>query len=101
MTPIRTLLAAAYHVSGFDSDGVTQDDLEDILSRLTVRDVIRVAIWWRSCKATTPATPARELLMLLRRGERITRELGDSLPAEVWAMRDALGRDLCKAAGLR
>ncbi len=80
---------------------MTQDDLEDLLLRLTVRDVIRVATWWRRCVATTPMTPARELLMLLRRGEQITQELDGCLPPEVVVMRDALGRDLCRSAGLR
>lgn len=100
-TPIRTLLAASDHLSGFHTDGVTQDELQDLLSRLSVRDVIRVAVWWRRSAATKPTTPARELLALLRRGERIIEELGGDLPGEVWAMRAALGRDLCKAAGLR
>jgi hypothetical protein len=100
-TPIRTLLAAADHISGFHTDGVTQDDLDDLLSRLTVRDVIHVAVWWRRCMATRPHTPATEILALLRRGEQITQQLGDDLPSEVMAMRDALGWDLCRAAGLR
>ncbi len=100
-TPIRTILHAADHISGFDSD-VTQNDLEDLLSRLSVRDVIHVAGWWRQCvMATRPDTPTHEILMLLRRGEGFIADLGGDLPAEVVAMRDALGQDLCRAAGLR
>ncbi len=99
-TPIRALLAASDHISVFDSD-VTQDDLEDLLVRLSVRDVIHVATWWRRCVATRPDTPTHEILTLLRRGEGFVNDLGRDLPSEVLVMRDALGRDLCRAAGLR
>ncbi len=62
---------------------------------------IEVATWWRRCIATRPDTQTHEILTLLRRGEGFINDLDSDLPSEVVVMRDALGRNLCRAAGLR